>query len=102
MLVCISLIHVCGKFSVSSMHMILYMCTGVLSMICKVGDVHAQVHAEAQGLHAYVSLGSEALPCTRLFATSVDPLMILMRVLLDSYFFHKIHHTKTKSMRNIN
>lgn len=41
-------------------------------------------------------------PYTSLFAASVDPLMILMRVPLDSYFFHKIHHTKTKSMRNIN
>lgn len=65
-------------------------------------DVHAQVHVEVQCLHVYVSLGSEALPRTSLFAASVDPLMILMRVPLDSYFFHKIHHTKTKSMRNIN
>lgn len=71
-------------------------------MICKVGAVRAHVHMEVQGVHVYVSLGSEALPRTRLLAASVDPLMILMRVPLDSYFFHKIHHTKTKSMRNIN
>ena len=86
----------------SPLHMILYVCTGVWSLICKVGDVRAQVHVKVQDLHVYVSLGSEALPRTRLFAASVDPLMILMRVPLDSYFFHKIHHTKTKSMRNIN
>ena len=86
----------------SPLHMILYMCTGGLSMICKVGAVRAHVNMEVQSLHVYVSLGSEALPRTRLLAASVDPLMILMRVPLDSYFFHKIHHTKTKSMRNIN
>lgn len=85
-----------------TLHMILYVCTGVVSMIYQACDMHAQVHVEVQRLHVYVSLDSEALPRTSLFAASVDPLMILMRVPLDSYFFHKIHHTKTKSMRNIN
>lgn len=98
----ISVTHVYGRFSVSPLNMILYGCTRVLCMICQVCDVPAQVHVEVQCLHVYVSLGSEAPPRTRLFAASVDPLMILMRVPLDSYFFHKIHHTKTKSMRNIN